>query len=45
MFDDGAFEDIAVPDVQIDPLKFRDERRYADRSERCSHQDRHAGRP
>ena len=31
MFDDGAYEDIAVPDVQIDPLKFRDERRYADR--------------
>jgi acetyl-CoA carboxylase carboxyl transferase subunit beta len=31
MFDDGAFEDIALPEVQIDPLKFRDERRYVDR--------------
>src|SRR6201994_3072396 len=31
MFDGGDFEDIALPDVQIDPLKFRDERRYADR--------------
>jgi acetyl-CoA carboxylase carboxyl transferase subunit beta len=31
MFDGGEFEDIALPDVQIDPLKFRDERRYADR--------------
>jgi acetyl-CoA carboxylase carboxyl transferase subunit beta len=31
MFDNGEFEDIAVPEVPIDPLKFRDERRYADR--------------
>jgi acetyl-CoA carboxylase carboxyl transferase subunit beta len=31
MFDGGDYEDIAVPDVPIDPLKFRDERRYADR--------------
>ncbi|HVZ52553.1 MAG TPA: acetyl-CoA carboxylase, carboxyltransferase subunit beta, partial [Pseudolabrys sp.] len=31
MFDEGAFEDIALPEVQIDPLKFRDERRYVDR--------------
>jgi len=31
MFDGGEFEDIAVPEVQLDPLKFRDERRYADR--------------
>ena len=31
MFDNGAFEDIPVPEVQVDPLKFRDERRYADR--------------
>ncbi len=28
MFDDGAFEKIAMP---ADPLKFRDERKYADR--------------
>ena len=31
MFDGGEFEDIAVPEVQLDPLKFRDERRYVDR--------------
>jgi acetyl-CoA carboxylase carboxyl transferase subunit beta len=31
MFDDGVWEDIAVPEVVADPLKFRDERRYADR--------------
>ncbi|MEI8152679.1 MAG: acetyl-CoA carboxylase, carboxyltransferase subunit beta [Hyphomicrobiales bacterium] len=31
LFDGGEFEDIALPEVQIDPLKFRDERRYADR--------------
>ncbi|MGB8895111.1 MAG: acetyl-CoA carboxylase carboxyl transferase subunit beta, partial [Pseudolabrys sp.] len=31
MFDGGEFEDIALPEVPIDPLKFRDERRYADR--------------
>jgi acetyl-CoA carboxylase carboxyl transferase subunit beta len=31
VFDGGAWEDIAVPEVATDPLKFRDERRYADR--------------
>ncbi len=31
MFDEGKFERIATPDVPIDPLKFRDERRYVDR--------------
>src|SRR6266851_1959679 len=31
MFDSGEFEDIALPEVPLDPLKFRDERRYADR--------------
>jgi acetyl-CoA carboxylase carboxyl transferase subunit beta len=31
MFDNGEYEDIAVPEVAIDPLRFRDERRYADR--------------
>jgi acetyl-CoA carboxylase carboxyl transferase subunit beta len=31
LFDDGEFEDVAVRDVAIDPLKFRDERRYTDR--------------
>src|SRR5271154_6919765 len=31
MFDDETWEDIAVREVAIDPLKFRDERRYADR--------------
>ena len=31
MFDNGEWEDIPVPAVAADPLKFRDERRYADR--------------
>src|SRR3954470_2990214 len=31
VFDNETWFDIAVPDVQHDPLKFRDERRYADR--------------
>ena len=31
IFDDGAWEEIAVRSVAADPLKFRDERRYADR--------------
>jgi acetyl-CoA carboxylase carboxyl transferase subunit beta len=31
MFDNSEYEDIALPEVQIDPLKFRDERRYVDR--------------
>ncbi|MGV6871149.1 acetyl-CoA carboxylase, carboxyltransferase subunit beta [Pseudochelatococcus sp. B33] len=30
-FDDGVWEDVAVPDVGLDPLKFRDEKRYTDR--------------
>ena len=31
LFDDGAFDRIKVPEVPLDPLKFRDERRYVDR--------------
>jgi acetyl-CoA carboxylase carboxyl transferase subunit beta len=31
MFDDEAYEEIALPEVPLDPLKFRDEKRYADR--------------
>jgi acetyl-CoA carboxylase carboxyl transferase subunit beta len=31
LFDGGEYETIALPDVPIDPLKFRDERRYTDR--------------
>ncbi len=30
-FDNGKWQDIALPDVAIDPLKFRDEKRYVDR--------------
>ena len=30
-FDAGTWQDIALPEVAVDPLKFRDERRYADR--------------
>ena len=31
MFDNGAYEKIAMPSAPHDPLKFRDERKYADR--------------
>src|SRR4051794_5614716 len=31
LFDEGEFEEIALPEVALDPLKFRDERRYTDR--------------
>ena len=31
IFDGETWQDIAVPDVATDPLKFRDERRYVDR--------------
>jgi acetyl-CoA carboxylase carboxyl transferase subunit beta len=31
VFDNGEYEDLPLPDVPVDPLRFRDERRYADR--------------
>jgi acetyl-CoA carboxylase carboxyl transferase subunit beta len=31
LFDGGTFEEIPLPEVPIDPLRFRDERRYVDR--------------
>jgi acetyl-CoA carboxylase carboxyl transferase subunit beta len=31
MFDNETWFDVALPDVPVDPLKFRDERRYLDR--------------
>ena len=31
IFDNGEFEDLLLPDVPVDPLRFRDERRYVDR--------------
>jgi acetyl-CoA carboxylase carboxyl transferase subunit beta len=31
LFDDGVYEEIPLPEVPLDPLKFRDERRYVDR--------------
>lgn len=31
LFDDGRYEEIKTPEVQIDPLKFRDIKRYTDR--------------
>ena len=31
LFDDGAYEVLAVPETVLDPLKFRDVKRYADR--------------
>jgi acetyl-CoA carboxylase carboxyl transferase subunit beta len=31
MFDGGTWLDVALPEVAVDPLKFRDEKRYVDR--------------
>jgi acetyl-CoA carboxylase carboxyl transferase subunit beta len=31
LFDDGRWDDIPVPEVLADPLKFRDEKRYSDK--------------
>ena len=31
MFDDGKFEPIELPEVVIDPLKFKDQKKYTDR--------------
>jgi acetyl-CoA carboxylase carboxyl transferase subunit beta len=31
LFDNGEYETLALPEVPLDPLKFRDERRYTDR--------------
>src|SRR6266704_363269 len=31
LFDDGAYENLAVPEVPADPLKFRDIKRYTER--------------
>jgi acetyl-CoA carboxylase carboxyl transferase subunit beta len=31
LFDNAEYETLALPDVPLDPLKFRDERRYTDR--------------
>ena len=31
LFDDGAYSRITVPEVAVDPLKFRDSKRYVDR--------------
>jgi acetyl-CoA carboxylase carboxyl transferase subunit beta len=31
LFDEGAWDDISLPEVPLDPLKFKDEKRYADR--------------
>lgn len=31
LFDDGKYEKLTIPDVEHDPLKFKDRKRYADR--------------
>jgi len=31
MFDDGKYESVALPDVDFDPLKFKDRKKYTDR--------------
>jgi acetyl-CoA carboxylase carboxyl transferase subunit beta len=37
MFDEGAYSAIAFPTAAVDPLKFRDERRYTDRLKEAKH--------
>jgi acetyl-CoA carboxylase carboxyl transferase subunit beta len=43
MFDGGLYEEIALPEVPVDPLRFRDEKRYVDRLKdaraKTGHQD------
>ncbi|MCW6507970.1 acetyl-CoA carboxylase, carboxyltransferase subunit beta [Lichenifustis flavocetrariae] len=31
LFDEGRWDDVAIPEVLLDPLKFRDEKRYVDK--------------
>ncbi len=31
LFDGGSYEEMALPEVQVDPLNFKDEKRYTDR--------------
>src|ERR1700743_1962304 len=37
LFDDGKYQSIDVPKVQVDPLKFRDQKRYSDRLKDAQH--------
>ena len=44
MFDGGTWLDVALPEVAVDPLKFRDEKRYRRPPQGRPRQDRPAGR-
>ncbi len=35
LFDGGVYDEIATPEVPLDPLKFRDVKRYTDRLKEC----------
>ncbi len=37
LFDDGKYTKIELPDIVIDPLKFRDQKKYADRLKESQH--------
>jgi acetyl-CoA carboxylase carboxyl transferase subunit beta len=37
LFDSGEYESLPLPEVPVDPLKFRDERRYTDRLKDARH--------
>ena len=37
LFDNGEYETVPLPEVPVDPLKFRDERRYTDRLKDARH--------
>jgi acetyl-CoA carboxylase carboxyl transferase subunit beta len=42
LFDDGAYETAELPSVVVDPLKFRDRRRYTDRLKEAQGKTGHA---
>ncbi|MEK7654837.1 MAG: acetyl-CoA carboxylase, carboxyltransferase subunit beta [Pseudomonadota bacterium] len=38
LFDDSLYQEIPIPEVPIDPLKFKDSKKYADRIKQYRHQ-------
>ena len=41
LFDDGDYRNVDVPKVQIDPLKFRDQKKYTDRLKDAQNKTKH----
>ena len=42
LFDDGLYQNIPIPEVPIDPLKFKDSKKYVDRIKQYRHQTKRA---